>query len=434
VTLRVALVVPDERYDYDNPRHAQLPGLVEACRAGEVDLVVLPEAYYESDDETWQTFTDSVVEYFGVPLLIGVLTAQGFNVAQYRNPDPDAGETTSQIYVKHSTSGRLAFDWPDYRDVQRSMFEPIILKGRRIGLQICHDMFFGLLGQRWRTAGADTYVNITGGGVNERKWTNMVRARSVDLNSPYLCAMSIRERGTSKAFAYRNGLVLPPMRERWNKSGSGWAIVDVDAGTSPEVDGGQDYTENVYRDITVALGAVGQADVTIRNLGGKLVIEGATRREGDGWFEFDNRVGRTGLLPLPLAALTDGLAIHRADAPKGTFDHHIVVFHSPDDPAETNRLLDQMKARAIEHRIGVLMLAGRHREAVKTNRYKNIQRFRAVGDVFGFDANFLGGTWSTAGTSDLGIGEGAFLKYLAFREWHLTGAVGGPLRTRNDPR
>ena len=76
-----------------------------------------------------------------------------------------------------------------------------------------------------------------------------------------------------------------------------------------------------------------------------------------------------------------------------------------------------MKARAIEHRIGVLLLAGRHREAVKTNRYKNIQRFRATGSVFGFDASFIGGTWSTAGTAGgLGITEAAFPKYLALGE------------------
>ena len=79
-------------------------------------------------------------------------------------------------------------------------------------------------------------------------------------------------------------------------------------------------------------------------------------------------------------------------------------------------MLDLMKARAIEHRIGVLVLAGRMREAVKTNRYKNIQRFRATNAIFGWNARFLGGTWSTASAAGhLGITEKAFPRYLALR-------------------
>jgi predicted amidohydrolase len=417
MNLRVALVVPDLHVEnYANPRHAQLPALAAACNAGEVDLVVLPEAYYQPENEETRCFAEGDVEYFGVPVLVGVLTATGFNVAQYLNPKPAAGETKSQIYVKHSTSGKLAFDWPGYRHIRSAMFQPIILKGRKIGVQICHDMFFGLLGQRWRSSKANVFINLTGGGVNARKWTNMIRGRSLDLAAPYLCAMSIQETGVSTAISYRDGRVLPSIKERWNKSGSGWALIDVDARTCPADGCEQDYTDKVYKDITVSIGSDEKADVNVRYASGHLAIKGATRRT-DGWFEFKNRAGHTGVLPLPAAALADGLAIHRADAPRGTFDHHIVLFHTAEEMPDHQRVLDLMKARAIEHRIGVLLLAGRHREAVKTNRYKNIQRFRAVGSVFGFDANFLGGTWSTSCTpGGLGITEEAFPQYLARRK------------------
>ena len=111
MSLRVALVVPDLGIeDYNNPRHAQLPALAEACKAREVDLVVIPEGYYYSEDERTEPAAEGDAEYFGVPVLVGVSTAKGFEVAQYLNPKPGPSETCSQNYVKHSTSKRLAFD------------------------------------------------------------------------------------------------------------------------------------------------------------------------------------------------------------------------------------------------------------------------------------------------------------------------------------
>jgi hypothetical protein len=54
-------------------------------------------------------------------------------------------------------------------------------------------MFFGLLGRRMKRAGADVFVDITGGGVNLRKRMNVIQGRSLEPAAPFLCTMGKRQ-------------------------------------------------------------------------------------------------------------------------------------------------------------------------------------------------------------------------------------------------
>lgn len=47
------------------------------------------------------------------------------------------------------------------------------------------------------------------------------------------------------------------------------------------------------------------------------------------------------------------------------------------------------KLRAIENRVGILILADEIREALKTTNYENIQRFKERNGVVGFNKNVL---------------------------------------------
>ena len=95
------------------------------------------------------------------------------------------------------------------------------------------------------------------------------------------------------------------------------------------------------------------------------------------------------------------------------FDHHIILYYAIDAPAMLGSVLSLMKLRAIEHRAAVALLAGSCREVVKTTNYKDIQRFSESGGVFGLDGESLGGTWSTARGTDLGIPRRWFPSYLS---------------------
>lgn len=80
----------------------------------------------------------------------------------------------------------------------------------------------------------------------------------------------------------------------------------------------------------------------------------------------------------------------------------------------SDELLALAKLRAIELRVGVGILGvDSTREMIKTNRYKNIQRFVAHDGVFGLNAEFLGSLRTTAtANSTLGIPREWFDEYM----------------------
>jgi hypothetical protein len=417
-SLKIALVVPDDRYQFDDRRHCRVTALRAACKAGQIDLAVFPEAYAVESRERIQGIADDCAKTLGVASLVGVETTDGFETAVYRNPAPVAGETGAHVYVKHSTAERLAFEWPDYRRTGEGMFTPIVLKGRRLSVQICHDMYFGLLGQRMRTAGADTFIDLTGGGVNLRKWTNVIQGRSLELSAPFLCTMAKRRSdsgGASQAVAFHSGERLKAAVENVGPKGfGGYLVYDVPASMPSDDDdpAGDDqaFTNKRYEDITIAVDSAKNADIRITSgtvRVGKQVVSG-------GWHSIEKDVGRVGIMAMSLDDLSDGLALYRRIPERAAYDHHVVAYCAAKSTDRFDNLLALAKLRAIEHRIAVVVAAGDHRAVLKTNRYKNIQRFQEVAGLFGLNAEFLGGTWSTIGsTPGLGIPEQFFPTYLS---------------------
>jgi len=275
--------------------------------------------------------------------------------------------------------------------------------------------------------GAEIFLDLTAGGVNYRKWANVIQGRSLELRSAFLCTMAKRsnERGAACALAFHNGVNLEATITNLSRDGfGGYAIYELPAAsrglraTDVKYDGEQPYTNKRYRDITVTTRPNVAADITVEPTTGAFELSGHRAKIIERWHGFESVAGCVGVLPLDLDSLRDGLVLYQQAPPKGTFEHHIVLYHSSHAPHTLGGMLALAKLRAIEHRIGVVVLAGEHHDALKTNRYKNIQRFREVAGVFGFNAEFLGGTWSTAGNSStLGIPIRFFCDYLALLDW-----------------
>jgi predicted amidohydrolase len=415
-SLRVALVVPDYRFPWNDDRQFQIESLRAQCRGGEIELAVFPEGYAEggsADD------VESLAEDLGVAVLVGLTHKDGFQLAAYRNPRAAPGETVTHLYVKHSTAERLAYDWPGYAGPSDPMFDPVVLHGQRIGVLICHDMFFGLPAQLERARGATMFVDISGGDVNEAKWTNVVRGRSVELGVPFLCTMARRgDAGKALALAYK-GLhrYIPHHDSTGVASRGGFAVIAIGAGTlaPAEVDQ-QAYTDKVYADITIALATDADADVSIALSNGTIgvVSNRLPCRRRNGWTEVTSRAGRIGVLPVAIAQIDDGTLLHRRDLGADAFDHQIIVYAGERSKRSALELLALAKLRAIEHRVAVVLLTDAIREVIKTNRYKNIQRFVEHGGVFGLNAEFLGGLWSTASAKPtMGVPRDQFAKYRA---------------------
>jgi hypothetical protein len=422
--IRIALVVPDYTFTWDNDGQFCFSDLNQRCHAGEIDLVVFPESYESVPVADAPTAVAEWASTLGVPILMGV-ESEGFQLAVYHNRNPKEGDTSKHVYVKHSTADRLAFEWPGYQGAGDAMFLPIRLKRTNVGVHVCHDMFYGLVGYRLRQKGAQVLIDLTYGNVNLPKWRNIVRGRSLESAGPFLCTMAYdpkRKSGSAVALAYQAGKQLIPVTDTTGPNGYGGYTV-FSLGATPEVDevdsdrdhDGQAFSPQEYSDITLSLGTGKSADIMIRLRGPGIEVTGSQpgKSRGD-WRSFANKAGKIGVLPMPLETLMDETAVHRLDAPEGSYDHHILLYYSP---ATGGRLRDQlslMKLRAIEHRVGVALLAGDRREVLKTDRYKKIQRFMERKGIFGLNRAFLGGTWSTAGTgSSSGVPYERFPAYRA---------------------
>lgn len=408
MSLRVALVVPDLHVkDWNSPKHCQYALLAEACANGEVELVVLPEAYYGlyCDPVKIKQMEDTAIKDWyrcvAVPVLVGMQSTDGFQVAVYVNPDAKRTETKSHLYFKHSSARRLAFDRESYDSANDAMFQPIKLRRAHIGVQICHDMFFGLVGHQLREHGADVYVDISGGNVRKKKWRDVIAGRSLELDAPFLCTMSKRDDvGDADAFgvAFDRARELEPIISHVNEGGyGGFSIFDVDSSDVPSRadDVVQGYSGRQYDDILISVGRKeSRARHHIQVVPGRdgmAPIRHAGDAEGK-WRGFETPSGRVGVLPLSVGKLADGLEIHRceADLQPNTFDHHVVVYYG--EPSDWNGALALMKLRAIEHRVAVVVAGLTRSECIKTNRYRYIQRLRPRKGVYGLNGDCLGGT------------------------------------------
>lgn len=422
MNLRVALVVPDKRLRYrpDSKnywnRHCRYYHLEAACHDDQIDLVVLPEQYYEglSCDEMEEWAIGEWFDYLNVPILMGFKSKEGFQIAIYVNPTSSRSETRLHRYVKHSSAERLAFEWPGYAGGGDAMFDPIVLGDARIGVQICHDMFYGLVGHRLQHRGANLHIDVSGQDVNRRKWSNVLAGRSLELKAPFLCTMARREKsGSACALAFDQGRQLLPAFSRVNSEGfAGFEVFDLgDRRLSPPYH--QSFSGMSYRDISISRNASARADIHLIPQSAGVSLNG--RRELDPvgrWRVFRTKAGPAGVLTLPIDALHDGLSIHRHDVRQSSFTHHIVAYFG--EPEDLGEAITLTKLRAIEHRMAVLLVGDATWECIKTTRHKNIQRLCPQNGVFKLNAECLGGTATALqGRNGLGIPKRDFDKYRA---------------------
>jgi len=375
-----------------------------ACQRSEIDLVVYPEGYVKAPADRVQRAVNRRADHLGAPVLLGVATNEGFQVAAYRNPRARGQETPTHLYVKHSSPPRLAFEWPNYAGPRDAMFLPICLRGWSLGVQICHDMYFGLVGQLLRHAGATAFINLTGGNVVAQKWANVMRGRSLELNGPFLCTMARdpARSGASRALAFDQA---QPMRLAAWAPGmpagepGGYAVVEL--GSQPfSVLDEQGFSLQSYDDVTVAVGTGKDADLVVARTADGMTLSGRQPERTVGeWRGFATRHGRMGVLLLGLEEMRDGLALYHAMPPEGVFDHHLVVYQAPQSPVNRANCLTLLKLRAIEHRIGAMLVAGEVHELVKTDQYKKIRRLQERDRCFGLNARNLGvrGAWPAKG-------------------------------------
>jgi predicted amidohydrolase len=420
--LRVALVVPTGACRYDKMT------LLSWIQAGQVDLVAFPECFMDASvgtsalaaaGKTAILQVRALAEELRVPVLAGVwcsdvIDGRGMQCAGYWNPTPDRGDTRQHFYAKHSTSEVLPYELSDYAAQRAAMFTPICLKGRRLGVQLCHDQFFGLISACLVRAGADVLFDLTGSSVVRTKWFNVAAGRSLEHRLPYFCTMvrdsSEATSNTALAFGFRNGAELTWLRRKESARNGDLVLFAVDGKSLPQ-NAEQAYSPHFYNDITLALApSTAKASLHVDFCG----PEGVGR---DSWQPLPTRRRQVGILALPTESLRDPLCIHEHEDGESSFDVNLVCFTSPRDVLSQEEAIILARLRAIEHRVAVVVCTPTIREVIKTSRFKNIQRMRERDGVFGLDLSFLKGTYATMeGNNQMGIPKEYQPDYRKLRE------------------
>lgn len=415
--LRVALVVP--HHDGRSPREYAAEELRRQCHAGQIDLVVFGECFFN------EVALVDVVSRVGVmadelrtPVLGGMWTTEQHIAAGFVNPRPTAGDTEQHLYLKHFSTPNEPYTLPQYGDAVDPMFRPISFRGRKLGVSICHDMFFGLLSHQFHAGGATALFNLTGENVQPTKWRCVGRGRSVEIGGAFFCTMDHKEgrTGSGFAFGYDDGVALRPIASHAMQDGTGGFHVFDWRAERPQVAAIFDhpYSPKRYTDITLGFGGRGRPDLAITVGGDSVVVEGSgTCIASNAWLGFDVRGSSVGVLTAPVEALWDPTMLYRRMPERQRFRHHIVVYHGAETPPSPERCQALAALRAVEHRVAVAVVAGDLREVMKTDNYKKVQRFREHDGVFGLDPRNLGGTWTTWRSA---MSEESFPRYLSLRD------------------
>jgi very-short-patch-repair endonuclease len=203
---------------------------IEVVKKSNFDIFVLPEFSYchfhslltNSDirkEEDLNNIFNACLNFseeIGKAVILSSVDKYGIIFSVFANSFADETETTNALYIKHTKTSYSSFELENYRELSKSMFEPILFKGYRIGMTICYDCNHSLFSRMYGIKGVDIIINSTGGngkvstphsyvyGFNpngkELKPQNIMK-KTTELNSPggiYVYDTSLDDGGTSQ--------------------------------------------------------------------------------------------------------------------------------------------------------------------------------------------------------------------------------------------
>lgn len=383
-----------------------LENILKVIEKKPVDLVVFPEGYNEAEDEddAWD-IVDELVDTLGTPVVCGLTFPDKTERALYVNRNPLEGETDDLIFIKHSTAKKLSFELESDELEEMKIYKPIILNGQRIQVYICHDMFFPLITEKHEQEGLDILINLTGGNVKMSKWCNVLKGRSIELDTTVLCTMANRTamKQPSDRIGYKAGKRLKANYKLGNGERThAFSLFSTDDPIIEEETAETLYSDKLYTQFTVGINAEADCTVDLKNMNAyssklkDLGEDDATMhliKDGESVYihlaHYDDLLDRT----------------HFYKQSKAEEGRHIVIYLS-EHPVDEETTIAMMKLRAIENRIACVVVADNLFVAAKTNRYKDIQLFKATDNKIGFDLQFMQGInslFQKSANSDLGI-------------------------------
>ncbi len=179
----------------DERKHkSYLTNALEAVKKSDFDIFVLPEFCYcpfyslltnadiciEEDVTNIFKACLDFSEEIGKAVIVSSEDKYGTIFSVFANAFASETETANALYIKHTMTAYSAFELEDYRELSKSMFEPILYKGYRIGMTICYDSNHSLFSRMYGLKGIDVIINSTGGNVVYNKWYKYNKVRAIE--------------------------------------------------------------------------------------------------------------------------------------------------------------------------------------------------------------------------------------------------------------
>jgi len=387
--MNILLVQPYENYKYSYQKlYDQVLKIIEKKP---VDLVVFPEGFDGgvSENEAW-SIVENVAKFLDTPVICGITFIDGTERALYVNWTPSEEETVDSVFIKHSTAEKVVFELEIDEMENPELYEPILLKGQRIQVYICHDMFFPLVTEKLEQEGLDILINLTGGNVKMSKWCNVLKGRSIELDTTVLCTMANRThmKQPSDRIGFKSGERLKANYKLGNgEKTHAFSLFSTDYPLVEQETIELSYSDKHYTQFTVGLSEEADCTIDLR----KLEVH-SSKLFNVGEEETSLHLMKNGESVHVHVASYDDLFdrtyfYNQSEAEEG---HHIVVYLS-DELVNEEEAIAMLKLRAIENRIGCIVVAENLFVAAKTNRYKDIQLFKPTDNKIGFDLQFMQG-------------------------------------------
>jgi len=388
--------------------------IIKFSNKEKVHLVIFPEAYIKG--VKFQNVLKEVKMRFknlNSPVLTGVETEEGYQVAVFYNPYPQPNETEKHIYLKHSTAKKLAYEYKEYKGKHDKMFDPIILKGKKFGVMVCHDMFFSLIPHTLVKHGAEILIDLTGGNVNFQKWRNIIKARSIEFGNTFLCTMGYnpKKKQRSYCFAYHYGKIIPidcfnnkrrikitNFRDLPQKPPY-FCLISIPPLPDELIKDDEEYkySDIYYSDVTISIATGNKADIEIMGDAEKpeFYTHGQRLSVDNHWVKVELGKELIGLLLLSVKNIKDSTLVlkhvKRIKEKREKIHYYIVLYHGKDSKFSRSELLSLAKLRAIENRVGVIVFTDKIKLVLEATRYKQIQLFKERNGIFGLTKEYLKG-------------------------------------------
>lgn len=406
--LKVVLSIPQYKIRIAT-RQKWLADLKEFAASTDADLVVFPESFisryfHEGTVESGNRILKKLAQDMDCAVISGFKTTDGFETALFYNPNPGRGETWQHLYYKHFLADKVAFELDDWESKVDEIFSPIRIKGQRLGVCVCYDMFWPAIIQAFENRGARVFIDLTGDNVVPHKWKTIVSGRSVESSSPFLCTMGYYHGwgGEAIALAFDRGLAMEmtlPGDEGAFESPvpPTFVCVAIPSVRTTDILPEKPYSGTWQNDITASLGTSARADIEIGRKGSRYIVSshGKTCQiKKNEWSLIKGRHHKIALLCLGMEDLKDrSVLLRAAPSPFREADdvEHVVVYCGNNHSGLSQRdIISLASLRVIEHRIAALIMDGDCKEAIRQTKTKGVMRLEERNGLFGIRVNQMG--------------------------------------------